>query len=124
MNVSEALNHHYTFPFKSIRSFLADNNMHENMSLIESTHSIINNNSDVNETFIAFPITQIRAADGNAITQIAIDEMQSRLYIVQEKIGLTRCISFENCDKNTTFLSTTNLQNSIQSIALDSWNGY
>lgn len=115
INVFEALNHRYTFPI-NLFSF-------ENKSSIEFA-STMNNNSDFNNISIKFPIKQIRTADGISITQIAVDEMQSRLYFVQEKIGLTRCISLENCDKNTTFLSTINLQNTIQSIALDSWNGY
>lgn len=122
VNVSEALNHRYTFPYSSSK-LMPNKAMHEFVSTNTESTSTLSNDFDANETS-AFSTMQIKSSDGIAIIQIAVDEMQSRLYIVQEKIGLTRCISFENCDKNATTLSTINLQNSIQYIAVDSWNGY
>lgn len=69
-----------------------------------------------------FTITLIRSADGIAVEQIAVDEMQLKLYVVRDKNSLIRCANFKNCDLNVTVL-TTNSQN-VKYIAVDSWNGY
>lgn len=91
----------------------------------------IHNNSSLNDVALNMTekesskpiIKRIRDNDGNAITQLVIDHMQQKVYGIREKLGILRCPTLHSCNKNTTLLMT-NSQNFIQSIAVDSWNGY
>ncbi|KAI6223763.1 Tyrosine-protein kinase receptor [Aphelenchoides fujianensis] len=63
---------------------------------------------------------ELRAADGSAIAQLAVDHVQKFVYAVREQKGIIRC-GLRDCQQPTR-VETGSLQ-FISTIALDSWNG-
>ncbi|MFH4982722.1 hypothetical protein AB6A40_009431 [Gnathostoma spinigerum] len=63
----------------------------------------------------------VRDPDEVPIVHMEADHMQEKVYGVMEKKGIIRC-SWTDCVNST--IITTNSEDSIQSISLDSWNGY